>query len=211
MLISFVRSGLAVRTQGRRPAELEARVGSEELLSDAESLLEYLVTYESTSERLIESGQTVAYGGWLVRLRQQDGSLIVEALDMESDEAYDETVDVAIEFMREQRSACMHCGADFAPPRVHHLVAVSDAVLAGTSDVEGVRFPDRDDRSGWILSEIGFAGSVRDLKVIHAAHLVRRCRAVAGLLALPAGFRIRVVDGEYDAWFDPKVATASTL
>ncbi len=210
MLTRIVRTDSEVRTEGRVPLELAVRVGSSDLLGGGEELLEYLVTYEAASGRELRSAETVAYGGWLLRLRQDEDTIVVEALDVVDESTFVPTADVAIEFMRDQRAVCTHCNADFAPPRVHHMVAASEAVLSGAAEVEGVRYPDREPRSGWLLNEVGFRGSIRDLSIVQTGRIVREYRSLATLLALPAGFRIRVVGGKFDAWFDPKVAAART-
>jgi len=215
-MIEFVadKDHLEVSTRGLANGtqrELVARVRRPDLVNAAEELVRHMVLYSVAERVSLVAGETVAYGGWLLRLQASNDRLRLEALDpAHTETAYDPFVDAAVDFWADQHAVCAHCGSDFDPPRVHHLLAVSRGVLDGSDDVEGVRYPDCDDRSGWVLTDATFDGSVRSLVVLSAGEFSRVRRSIAVLLALPAGYRIRTSAETYDAWFDSSVATAQT-
>jgi hypothetical protein len=179
-------------------------VSEPHLLTEAEKFLRQVVGYQQSRNVRLEPGDTLAYGYWLTRFEPL-GDQCLEV--WEADPAGHKFVlgaSLTLTYYREQRQTCARARADFAPPFMDKLAAVSVGVLEG-DPVEGVRYPSPEHMSGWWLTTDRYGGSIDAMRVEHLYHVTAARPDLARYLALPYGFRFRSGDGEY-IYFDEEVA-----
>ena len=105
-----------------------------------------------------------------------------------------------------QKACCEHYKTDFIPPTQEQLVTISEGVLEGAHEIEGVRYPSPDHMSGWWLTTDLYNGDVGSLKTVHFSHIEEALPQVSQYMALPFGYRF-VLGGESEhVWFDSKAA-----
>ena len=187
-----------------RQAELAVNLNSGDVPGDAEALLGFLSSYLLDSARVLKSGETLAYGYWLLKfIDAGDGVLIAHEYNAEATE-FIAGASFAMGCWREQHLLCGRCSATFSPPRPDRLTVVDPAVFDG-HPVQGVRYPSPDTMSGWWITTDKFNGDTKTLKHEHTYHLTAHRPDLAKFLALPVGFRFDLTSVE-DVWFDSNVA-----
>ncbi|UTW45427.1 hypothetical protein KFE80_00380 [bacterium SCSIO 12696] len=111
-----------------------------------------------------------------------------------------------MDLKQNQKACCNHYKADFIPPNPDQMVAISEGVLSGTLEIEGVRYPSPEHMSGWWLTTDLYNGDVESLETVHFSHVADARPEIAQYLALPFGYRF-VLGGESEhVWFDNEVA-----
>lgn len=214
MTFDIIRSQHEVRTRGLSgfgQRELSASVKSGDFVRDAEAFLAFAGEYVISSHTHIHPGETLAYGYWLTKFVEA-GDLL-EAWEYTPDATeFVPGVTLAVTYWRDQHRTCDRYHGEFTPPRPDRMIVISDGVLEGDSDVQGVRYPSPEDMSGWWLTTNRYDGDVASLKAVHAYHVTASRPDLAHLLALPFGFRFdRSRERGEDAWFDEKVAAEDAV
>jgi len=210
-LISENQSGSrsSIRTVGLASeghSELRAEVLDPELMGEAEEFLNYVTHYVTTSGKRIGSGETMAYGYWLVKFERADDNTL-ETWEYKADASgFVKGANLTLRYWRDQHIACKLHEAAFTPPRPDKLTVVSAGVLEG-APVEGVRYPSPDHMSGWWITTDQYNGDIKTLKHEHTYHVTAARPELAKYLALPDGFRFNQSPIE-DVWLDEKVASA---
>lgn len=105
-----------------------------------------------------------------------------------------------------QKACCEHYNAEFTPPEQNQLVAISEGVLEGSHEIEGVRYPSPDHMSGWWLTTDLYNGDVNSLKTVHFSHVAEARPEIAQYMALPFGYRFVLGGQNEHVWFDREAA-----
>jgi hypothetical protein len=105
-----------------------------------------------------------------------------------------------------QKACCNHYNADFIPPNQDQMVAISEGVLSGALEIEGVRYPSPEHMSGWWLTTDLYNGDVNSLKTVHFSHVAEARPEIAQYMALPFGYRFVLGGKSEHVWFDGEVA-----
>ena len=200
----------ALRTRGINAygmKELELIVHNRQLLEGAESLLRYVAEYVGHSGRVIKTGETMAYGYWLLKFVDGvDAHVNVWEYDRDATE-FVPGADLAIGYWLDQHAVCEQYGADFVPPRPDQLAAIDEGVFQGLP-VQGVRYPSPEHMSGWWITTDAYGG-VESLKTHHMYHVTARRPDIAKYVALPFGFALDLRELEREhVWYDPEVAAS---
>jgi hypothetical protein len=196
---------LAARTRGLAGhQELLAKVKSGDLVPDARDFLSYVADYITASNSQIRDGQTISYGYWLAKFTDVGDYLEAWEYNASATE-FVPGVTQAVTYWREQHEMCARFKTTFQPPRPDRLVVISDGVLEGDTDIQGVRYPSPEHMSGWWLTTNRYNGDVKSLRKTHAYHVTAARPDLAPLVALPPGFRFDLSQYQ-DVWFDEKVA-----
>lgn len=107
---------------------------------------------------------------------------------------------------KKQEACCAHYSAGFLPPDAMQLVVISDGVLLGEHEVEGVRYPSPDHMSGWWLTTSLYSGNLESLKTVHFKHIAEALPNIAQYMGLPHGYRFVLGGQSEHVWFDSEVA-----
>jgi hypothetical protein len=196
----LVTQGLAARGQ------LELAIDPDpSLVDESRQLLRYILDYIETSDAVINPGETLGYGYWLIKFVAGDDRFL--HIHEYNSEATDFVPGAAltVSYWRDQHRICEKFGGEFMPPRPDKLVVISDGVMEGDA-VQGVRYPSPDHMSGWWITTDRYDGNIRSLKREHLYHVTAARPDLAQYVALPYGFRFDLSQGQ-DVWFDPKVAS----
>jgi hypothetical protein len=190
--VDLLTQGLVVETLGltrHGHMELRASVANSDLLPDCHAFLRFVVTYLAQTGASILSGQTLAYGYWLVKFQAQERMPYLHVWEYQADATdFVEGVSLTLQYWREQHATCDKAGAPFTPPRADQMVAVSDGVYEGDS-VQGVRYPSPSHMSGWWVTTDRYNGDVKTLEVVHLYHLTCKRPELAKYIAFPPGYR----------------------
>jgi hypothetical protein len=179
-------------------------VASPHLAAEAEAFLCYVTEYLRASDAVIRPAETLRYGYWLTKFVEADDSL--EAWEYNADATeFVPGVTLAATYWRDQHRTCGRLQAEFQPPRPDSLVVISEGVLEGDRDVQGIRYPSPEHMSGWWLTTSRFDGNPKSLKTTHAYHVTAARPELAHLIALPYRYRFDLSQAE-DVWFDKEVA-----
>jgi hypothetical protein len=196
-------SQFSIRTVGLSAAghsEIRADVLDATLIGESEQFLDYVSHYLRTSGKHIGSGETMAYGYWLVKFQGADQNTL-ETWEYTPDAAdFVKGANLTLSYWRDQHIACKLHGAEFKPPRPDKLTIISDGVLEGLP-VQGVRYPSPDHMSGWWITTDLYNGNIQTLKREHTYHVTAVRPDLAKYLALPDGFRFDLT-GTEDVWLD---------
>lgn len=205
-----LNSIIVVKSVGLRSnleSEISVEIHSPEFVKDAEEFLRFVSKYLVSSGKQIRSGETMAYGYWLVRF-QAGGEGELETWEYNARATdFVKGATLTLSYWRDQHLICAQQRAAFKPPRPDKLTVISEGVLDGLP-VEGVRYPSPAHMSGWWLTTDQYDGNINSLKHQHTYHITAAQPSLAKYLALPEGFRFRFGSGRSDIWFDSKVATA---
>jgi hypothetical protein len=197
-----------VRTNGLATlgqSELQVEVASDDLVPDAERLLNFVVNYLRDSDRHILNGETFAYGYWLLKFIKDKG--VLEAWEYNSTATdFIRGGSLTLTYWRDQQRICQRFGGDFQPPIADRLTVIDEGVLAGWP-VEGVRYPSPSHMSGWWITSNKYNGNIETLRKEHTYHITAARPDLAQYLALPFGFRFSLNEKHVDVWFDQKVAS----
>ena len=213
-MVTFIReksnSGVTVKTVGltaNPESEISVEVHEAEFVKEAEDFLRFVSDYLASSGKQIRSGETMAYGYWLVRF-QAVGKRELETWEYNARATdFVKGATLTLSYWRDQHLICAQQGAVFKPPRPDKLTVISQGVLEGLP-VEGVRYPSPEHMSGWWLTTDEYDGNINSLKHQHTYHVTAAQPHLAKYLALPEGFRFKITNGTADVWLDPKVAMA---
>lgn len=201
-------SDLIVETAGlalMSHPEIRVTIAEPDLSMEAEDFLRYVSNYVSTSGKRIRSGETMAYGYWLLKFQSRTND-VLETWEYNADATdFIRGAQLALSYWRDQHLICNRHKGEFKPPRPDKLTVISPGVLEGLP-VEGVRYPSPDHMSGWWLTTGQYDGNIQHLKNQHTYHVTAARPELAKYLALPEGFRFRVSPEGDDVWFDEKVA-----
>jgi hypothetical protein len=191
---------------------LEALLGAELFLpadataegagKDHEALLAYIRDYIIGERTIVNAGETITYGYWLLRFTENAGRLELWELTPDGED-WVRGAETALRHWREQHAVCAAQDARFAPPQLGQLVVISDGVLEG-DPTQGVRYRSPAHMSGWWLSTDRYDGDVASMRNLHAYHVTARRPDLARYLALPFGYRFDE-DGYVD--FDEQAST----
>jgi hypothetical protein len=212
-LVTVGQSGsrFSIQTLGLSKAgHREIRVGvlDPALAEECKHFLNYISGYVMTSGKQILSGETMAYGYWLVKFQGTEEG-VLETWEYASDALdFVEGADLTLQYWRDQHTTCKLHEAEFIPPRPDKLTVISDGVLDGLP-VQGIRYPSPDHMSGWWITTDLYNGDIRTLKHEHTYHVSAARPDLAKYLALPYGFRFDLSATE-DVWQDEKVLNPTT-
>lgn len=202
-----VNSHFVVRTSGLTfcaNSEISVWVGGASLVPTAEEFLQYVSEYLACSSKQIRSGETMAYGYWLVKFEASDnGSLETWEYNANATD-FVRGANLALTYWRDQHFICRRYKAEFRPPRPDRLTVVSKGVLEGMP-VEGVRYPSPEHMSGWWLTTDEYDGNIESLRHHHTYHVTAARPELAKYLALPEGFRFNLASRTADVWLDETV------
>jgi len=208
----YLEDGLSVRTEGLDVlgnAEIRVAVGSSSLLPEARIFLDHVSGYIRKSGAVLKTGETMAYGYWLVKfVGGEDVALDVWEYNSAATE-FILGATLTLNYWRDQHELCSRVSADFTPPRPDALAVLSPAVLEG-APVQGVRYQSPAHMSGWWITADDYNGDVKMLKTEHLYHVTHRRPDLARYVALPYGFRFDLSNYE-DVWFDREVAEQPTV
>ena len=212
MRIEIATHGNELATSGlARISHPEIRVIVPDLRNAAwyEQLLRFLAAYVSDSNVGFKSGETVAYGYWLLQMRAaSSGDLEIWERTLDGTD-FTAGASLAVKFWSDQRRVCETASAAFEPPRPDLLAAISKGVLEG-HPVEGVRYPSPAHMSGWWFFTDQYSGDVSQITTTHLIHISNARQDLARYFALPPGFRFSQRAGG-DVWFDEEVAAESPI
>jgi hypothetical protein len=193
---TLITNGLAYRGH----SEIRLQLASQNLYAEGESLLRYIADYLIESHASVKSSQTMQYGYWLLKFVEESaGILDVWEYNQEATE-FKKGADLSLTYWRDQHEVCDRAGFTFTPPRPDQLAVISDGVLEGDA-VKGVRYEPLEHMSGWWLVTDRYDGNVESMRREHLYHLTAKRPDLARYIALPAGFRFDLSNGE-DVWFD---------
>jgi hypothetical protein len=199
-----------IRTEGLKSvghSEIHVEVADPGAIREAEEFLNYVSGYVTTSGKQIRSGETMAYGYWLVKFQDADQNAL-ETWEYRADATdFVKGANLTLRYWRDQHMICKLHRTEFKPPRPDKLTVISDGVLEG-APVQGVRYPPPDHMSGWWITTGLYNGDIKSLKHEHTYHVTAARPDLAKYLALPDGFRFDLSDTE-DVWLDEKVASAT--
>ncbi len=205
--VEIEREGLRTWTQGLSDHGvhgLAVEVADASLLPETEALLRNLAAYMSSEGVRVEAEETLAYGYWAVKVREQQPGRF-ELWEYSADASgFVPGANLTLKCWRDQHEVCERHGAEFSPPQPNQLVVISDGVLQGDA-VEGVRYPSPEHMSGWWITTDRYDGDIRSLTQEHLYHLTAARPDLARYVALPFGFRLDQANGEA-VWFDEGVA-----
>lgn len=185
--------------------DLAVSLKDEDSRGAAREMLEIFGAHELSLGKPFRPGETVRHGYWITRLDGGDlGPLEVWEMDPGCT-AYVKGATLALRYWLQQHETCERAGAAFDPPRGDQLCAVSDSVLKDRRPVEGVRYQDPSNMSGWYINTEDFTGSIEDMRIEHLYHLTAARPHLVRFLALPPGCRFRWTASADDVWFDESV------
>ncbi|MEO6394170.1 MAG: hypothetical protein ABIP75_20115 [Pyrinomonadaceae bacterium] len=199
-------SSLTLRTLGleaRGHREITVDFDDAALATEAAIFLIFIADYLETTGNQIQSGETMAYGYWLVKFEA------IETDALEVWEYDDETIDFAkgasltLRYWKDQHAICEKYGAAFEPPRPDRLTVISPGVLEGLP-VYGVRYPSPSHMSGWWITTDQYDGNISNLTHEHTYHITAARPELAPYLALPYRYRFDLSAGK-SVWFDEKI------
>lgn len=200
-----------VSTQGLNThgqPELVAEVRDANLIPGAQDLLRYIGAYLLLPDVHVMPDETCGYGYSMVKFGDAGpGRLRLWGARHGADEntEFVPWVDFPIRLWQDQHALCNHFGAEFTPPALDQLAAISDGVYDG-KPVEGVRYHTTEPTmSGWFLMTDQYNGDYRTLQVEHLYHVTAERPDLTTLIALPPGFRFATANG-LEVWFDKQVA-----
>lgn len=215
-MINFVKEQhedkrITVRTVGLKSmehAEISVAVDAG-LLEEAERFLKYASDYLLSSGKRIKSGETMAYGYWLVKFQGVASGDYLETWEYSADAStFVKGGDLTLSYWRDQHFVCGQHKAAFTPPRPDKLTVISAGVLEGLP-VQGVRYPSPDHMAGWWITTDLYDGNIESLRHEHTYHVTAARPDLAKYLALPDGFRFNFSAAE-EVWFDEKVLEPAT-
>jgi hypothetical protein len=202
---------VTVRTEGLKALEkpeLSVDVATE-LLVESERFLHYVSNYLSSSGTHLKSGETLAYGYWLVKFQKARQRDLLETWEYTADASgFRKGGDLTLKYWRDQHLICDQHRTVFSPPRPDRMTVVSQGVLEGLP-VQGIRYPSPDHMSGWWITTDLYDGNVRSLRHEHTYHVTAARPDIAKYLALPSGFRFNFSVAE-EVWFDEKLLAPAT-
>jgi hypothetical protein len=205
--IKNLKSHFLVRTAGLTSladSEISVEVAEASLVPMAEEFLQYVSNYLASSGKQIRSGETLAYGYWLVKFEAaDDGSLETWEYNAQAT-AFVRGANLTLIYWRDQHFICDEHQAEFRPPRPDRLIVVSKGVLEGMP-VEGVRYPSPEHMSGWWLTTDEYDGNIESLRHHHIYHVTAARPELAKYVALPEGFRFKLANRAVEVWFDESV------
>ena len=121
--------------------EINITVPRPALIDDANELLEFIICYLNSSGRLIRSGETMAYGYWLLKFLEENGKLVLWEYNANGT-AFVSGAELATKYWQDQHELCNRVGAEFTPPVADKLGVIDDGVLRG-GRIDAVRYPSR--------------------------------------------------------------------
>ncbi len=200
-----------VRTEGLRGAgqrEISVEIDAG-LLGESERFLMHVADYLLGSRKLVNSGETMAYGYWLVKFQEAEQGEGLETWEYRADASvFVKGGDLTLGYWRDQHYVCDQHKAPFTPPRPDKLTVLSAGVMQGLP-VQGIRYPSPDHMSGWWITTDLYDGNINSLRHEHTYHLTAARPDLAKYLALPEGFRFNFSVAE-EVWLDEKVLERAT-
>ncbi|MEO6394167.1 MAG: hypothetical protein ABIP75_20100 [Pyrinomonadaceae bacterium] len=173
------------------------------LASEAEKFLKHITDYFETTGNQIQSGETMAYGYWLVKFEAvESGALEVWEYDAQAID-FVKGASLTLRYWKDQHDICEKYGAAFEPPRPDVLTVISPGVLEGLP-VYGVRYPSPGHMSGWWITTDQYDGNLSNLTHEHTYHVTAACPELSRYLALPYRFCFDLSAGEA-VWFDEEI------
>jgi hypothetical protein len=107
-----------------------------------------------------------------------------------------------------QREICNRYDADYAPPEVGSMVAISDSALQGQFPLHGLRYPPEVGPTRWFIWGGEYSEADDFFKNLHIHHLEELCPAVLPYLALPSTWRFLIAPDYEDVWSDSSLQSA---
>jgi hypothetical protein len=179
------------------------------LIEEAERFLKYVSAYLASSGKQLRSGETMAYGYWLVKFQDVEQGRHLETWEYSADASdFVKGGDLTLGYWKDQHFVCDQHSAVFSPPRPDKLTVISAGVIEGLA-VQGIRYPSPDHMSGWWITTDLYDGNVKSLRHEHTYHVTAARPDLAKYLALPDGFRFNFSVAE-EVWFDEKVLEPAT-
>lgn len=174
------------------------------LIDEAKAFLLYLSECVLRNTVPFRTGETIAYGYWVVRFADAEGNKqeIWEYNPLGT--GFIKGATLALFYSKEQHAVCNVLDTDFSPPKPDQLSVISEGVFEGLA-VQGVRYPSPTHMSGWWITTDKYDGNIRSLKNEHTYHLTAARPELAKYLALPVGFRFDFTSSE-DVWFEERIA-----
>ena len=195
-----------VRTQGLRDVghwEVSIDVDGS-LVEESTQFLNYVCDYILGSEKQLKSGETMAYGYWLVQFQKAQQEEYLETWEYRADAStFVKGGQLTLGYWRDQHCVCDLYKAPFSPPRPNRLTVLSAGVMEGLP-AQGVRYLSPDNMSGWWITSDSYDGNMKSLRREHTYHLTAARPDLAKYLALPDGFRFNFSVAQ-EVWFDEKV------
>jgi hypothetical protein len=141
-----------------------------------------------------------------VLLFEQEGEyLVAHGLDVATDRFF-RGIDGVLANWLAQLDICKIPGSAWDAPNLEDKLVVSpDLLNAGSSVVEGVRYPYSSPNSGWWLFGREFSGVIETMKSIHLGHFTQSYGEVIEYLALEPGYCFRPGHPPR-VWFEDEVA-----
>ncbi len=196
---------LTVRTEGLKASghsEISVDVDAG-LIEESKQFLKYVSDYLSGSGKQLKSGESIAYGYWLVKFQEVEQEDHLETWEYSADAStFVKGGNLTLGYWRDQHLVCYQQNAVFSPPRPDKLAVVSAGVLEGLP-VQGIRYPSPDHMSGWWMTTDLYDGDIKSLHHEHTYHVTAMRPDLAKYLALPHGFRFNFSVAE-EVWFDDK-------
>lgn len=171
------------------------------------SLVDYILNYLETENKIIKDSETFGYGCWIIQFVYNGMYIELHELKEVVDgiNSYEFDLSLTFNFLEEQFNLCLSEGITPNIPKIGQKVAISKEIYDG-SEVNGVRYDAPQHMSGWYLTSNSFDGDVNTLIVDYLYHILKERPDIAKFLALPSGYRF-YKDGEgHNIWFDPEVS-----
>jgi hypothetical protein len=200
-----------VRTKGLRSSgysEISVDVDAG-LIEESERFLKYVADYVLVSGKQLMSGETMAYGYWLLKFQGLEQGDQLETWEYRADASdFIKGADLTLSYWRDQHFVCNRYGAAFSPPRPDKLTVISSGVIEGLP-AQGIRYPSPDHMSGWWITTDLYDGDIKSLRHEHTYHVTAARPDLAKYLALPYGFRFNFSVSE-DVWLDENALRPAT-
>jgi hypothetical protein len=203
-----VRAGMLINSDGLRnkspdQLEIQLEVEREDLVPSAEEFVFFVSNYIARSGRAVLTEETLAYGYWLIKFREQNGVLTVWEYNPPATH-FIKGATLTLTYWRDQHKTCEHFNGQYTPFPADKLTVVDEGVLMGRP-IEAVRYSSPEHMSGWWITSDQYTGDSTTLRPEHTYHLTAARPEIARYLALPYGFRFTIHDKQSDAWLDEQV------
>jgi hypothetical protein len=205
------REALLVTTKGAEEYglyNLRVAAPSETLFPLVQAVLKYIFDYQINCKAKILPDQTMNLDYWLIKFIETDGFLDLWEYN-ETGTEFVPGIELTLRYWISQTEMCRRVQANYNPPIAGKYVVVTDGVFEGKVPVIGMRYPAPDHMTGWWFctgEKRVDEFSLNEWKVYHAYHLTSARPELAAFLALPAGYRIHVMDrDQYHIEFDPSL------
>lgn len=181
--------------------DFRIKLKHQELVESAKAFIEFLVEYQIECKEKISHNQTLTYGFWMVKFNENDKYLEVQELNRNAS-TFVNGLELTLNFWSEQMYICTELDSDFDPPTADKLVTVSPNIFHDDNLLNGVRYPEEENHSGWMFYSNENDLNQNDFIQMHLYELVVKKPDIACFFGLPEGYRLLIENEDYDAWFE---------